>query len=250
MDISRFQRLDGIERFSYVQETDSTNTQALNQPERPAQGIWVLVAGRQGGGRGQRGNSFFSEVESGLWVSLVVPVADIGDHFVVNRALALATCDAVQARTGLGCSVKWPNDIYVGTRKLGGILLESNSSKPGVIVAGLGLNVNVAENEFPPSLRPIATSVLRETGRACGMEDVLEAILTSFVRFRSLASSSAHARYRAYLAGRGSRARIAEHTGRFVDVAEDGRVCLEVDGRVMYFSSGPMRFETIDAAVR
>jgi len=243
MNEQRFLSLPGIERFLFVEETDSINTRAHESDETPADGLFVLVAGRQRAGRGQRGNSFFSAVTGGLWMSLVVRVDDIGSHFEVNRVLALAACDAVHAQSGLSCSVKWPNDIYVGERKLGGILLESTSARPGVIVAGLGLNVNIAPHLFPESLRALATSVLRETGREHDIEQVLEHLLTGFVNYRSRAIPVVHARYRAHLAGLGRKVRIGEQLGRFVDVAEDGRACLEVgEGQTRYCSSGPMRF--------
>jgi BirA family biotin operon repressor/biotin-[acetyl-CoA-carboxylase] ligase len=87
---------------------------------------------------------------------------------------------AIHRVTGLSSSVKWPNDILLGDRKVGGVLCESGDLGSGApyVVAGLGLNVNIQAGEFPEELREIATSLAAEAQRPFGRGALLAAFLS------------------------------------------------------------------------
>jgi BirA family biotin operon repressor/biotin-[acetyl-CoA-carboxylase] ligase len=93
---------------------------------------------------------------------------------------AVAVAKAVQAVSGLKPSLKWPNDILVGDRKLGGLLCESSLSGQSktFVVVGIGLNVNSRRESFPEDIREIATSIVAETGRLCDRASLLAALLS------------------------------------------------------------------------
>ncbi len=232
-----------VERWYCFDSIASTNTFALELAEGPsADQLFVVTARRQRRGRGQRGNTFLSDTDTGLWVSVVVQLADIGEHFAVNRALALAACRAAGDSAEVDARIKWPNDIVVGERKLAGVLLESVSGAPGRVVAGLGMNVNTAREEFPVEIRPIATSLAAETGRTFAVTALLSGVLTAFDELRRTDGRHVHEWYRERLCGVGRAVRIGEYAGVFGGVDEQGRARLVCDGGERYFSSGPMRF--------
>jgi len=80
-------------------------------------------------------------------------------------AVPLAVCEAAeQLRPDLQCKVKWPNDIHVEGRKLAGVLIEARP-QDGWAVVGVGLNLTIEPNEFPPELRDTATSILNPDHR-------------------------------------------------------------------------------------
>jgi BirA family transcriptional regulator, biotin operon repressor / biotin---[acetyl-CoA-carboxylase] ligase len=240
---SSVESLPFVERVLRFERIDSTNTYARELPEGPSgDGLIVVTARRQGAGRGQRGNTFFSDTDTGLWVSVVVQLESLSGHFAVNRALAMAACGVVGELARLDARIKWPNDILVGERKLAGILLESVPSAPGRIVAGIGMNVNTPLAEFPADLRAIATSLHAESGARLEVEAVLVRLLRRFQEYRLAAEEGARERYRLLLSGVGREARIGGETGVFEGVSGDGRACLRCGGETRYFSSGPLRF--------
>lgn len=102
-------------------------------------------------------------------------------QFRLNMALALAVAEAADALTGLRVQVKWPNDIYIDDKKVGGLLLQNSLSGPVLqwTVAGLGLNVN--QTIFDPSL-PKAHSLALATGRAYAVDDALAAVCQAMER--------------------------------------------------------------------
>jgi len=231
--------VEHVYRFDSI---DSTNTFAKALDRGPGKGLFVVTARRQSAGRGQRENSFYSDSDTGLWVSIVVQLETIDAHFGVNRALALAACRTAGAVAGVEAHIKWPNDIVVNEKKLAGILLESVPGAQGRIVAGLGMNVNTGADRFPEEIRGIATSLAMESGYVSDIETVLVTVLQEFDELRQADESTVHMQYERALAGVGGMVRIGDVTGVFEGVGMDGRARVRCDGTLRYFSSGPMRF--------
>ena len=129
-----------------VDKATSTNTLAASMPDAP-HGT-VIRAISQTAGRGQRGNPWESEPGKNLTVSIVVRPDNIsaGDQFLICRAVSVALVqllDRVLPR-GLEAEIKWPNDIYVGDKKICGILIENSLTGSTIdrSILGIGLNVN------------------------------------------------------------------------------------------------------------
>lgn len=146
----------------------------------------AVVADHQTGGRGRRGRAWQDEPGASLLVSPIVrPRLPLALWPGLSFAAALAVADALAATAGLTATLKWPNDVRVGGKKIAGILLESRGGdRPGpVVVAGIGLNLG--QRGFSPALEGGATSVWLETGRALEREAVLQALLGAFARWRA-----------------------------------------------------------------
>jgi BirA family biotin operon repressor/biotin-[acetyl-CoA-carboxylase] ligase len=125
----------------------------------------VVVADAQTAGRGRRGRSWFSPPGSGLYVSVVLaPSRARTDRMRATSLLTLAAgvaiAEGVRAAADLDAALKWPNDIYVGRRKLAGILAESHGE---VVIVGYG--INVAAGVYPADLADRVTSIESEIGR-------------------------------------------------------------------------------------
>lgn len=232
-----------IERFYSFPTLASTNDTARSLKHRPEKGMFCIQADSQTAGKGRRGGSFFSESVHGLWVSLVAPLKD--HHFVYNRAISLAIAMTLeQCGSQHPVSIKWPNDIYWGGRKACGILLENHSCFQDVIIIGFGINVNTGEEEFPPELRTIATSVLIETGKKCSLSALLRTILKQFSVILSSDQNIAHALYSERLYGKGETIGINGLKGIFSSVEPDGRLKLINNGiPVMIYSGSPVFLE-------
>jgi len=138
--------------------TDSTNTRARELAAAGAPHGTVVTAAEQTEGRGRQGRTWTAPPGKALLYSAVVRPLDPGDA-LLPLAVPLAVCEtAEQLQPGIECGVKWPNDVQVGGRKLAGVLIEARP-QDGWAVVGVGLNLAIAPEEFPPELRETATSL-------------------------------------------------------------------------------------------
>ena len=161
---------------------DSTNTLLKDLGARGAAEGTIVIAEEQTAGRGRMGRAWVSPGHSNLYLSLLLrPSVQPDQVFVLTMVMALATIDGVEAVSGLSPMIKWPNDLYVGGRKLGGILTELFVRDRAVeyVVLGLGLNANWNPGEEQGFIYP-ATSILSETGNRISRNDLLVEILRSF----------------------------------------------------------------------
>ena len=151
---------DTIHWFDTV---DSTNTRLMADrdglPDRT-----VYAALFQTAGRGQKGNRWYSRPGENLTFSILLKPEDLpaAEQFILSQIVALGLVDYLNDK-GLAATIKWPNDIYAGDRKICGTLIEPvlADGRVTAAVAGIGLNVN--QSEFDPSL-PNPTSLSRLTG--------------------------------------------------------------------------------------
>lgn len=138
----------------------------------------LVIASTQTKGRGRRGGVWQSP-EGGLWFSLV-----LRPHLPPERAnglsiaAAIAAARAVRDSGGVDARIKWPNDVHVGGRKIGGVMLESAGG--GAYVLGVGVNVNIDREALPRPRWYEATSILAETGRRIDLAWFLGRLLREF----------------------------------------------------------------------
>jgi BirA family biotin operon repressor/biotin-[acetyl-CoA-carboxylase] ligase len=136
--------------------TDSTNERARELARAGAPGGTVVTAAEQTAGRGRRGRGWAAPPGRALLYSAILRPLERG-HGLLPLAVPLAVCDAVESVAPVQCRVKWPNDVWIGERKVAGVLIEAHP--PDWAVIGIGLNVAVEEDDFPDDLRWPATSV-------------------------------------------------------------------------------------------
>jgi BirA family biotin operon repressor/biotin-[acetyl-CoA-carboxylase] ligase len=145
----------------------------------------VVVAARQTHGRGRPGRSWASPA-GGLWMTMILKRdLDPDASARLGLGLALVTADVVSQEAGCEVAVRWPNDLILGDKKLGGVLAETEVSGGRVAAAlvSLGLNVNVPETGFPLELRGAGVSLLSATGREYPLPRLAARILESFEGF-------------------------------------------------------------------
>jgi BirA family biotin operon repressor/biotin-[acetyl-CoA-carboxylase] ligase len=143
-------------RILVLDETDSTQDAArrLNPSPRPGD---VVIAGRQTNGRGRCGRSWLSAGEDGVTMTVVMSreAPDGGGRLAIAAGLAAARAiEAAASNCALNVRLKWPNDVMVGHRKVGGILVEQVDD-----VALVGIGINIHQTHFPAELSPRAVSL-------------------------------------------------------------------------------------------
>ena len=168
-------------RIHHFFKTDSTNRVALELGHAGEPEGAVVLAEEQSAGRGRAGRAWHSERAAGLYVTLLLrpKLAPVQAPLLTMMA-GLSAHSAVQMVTGLTLDLKWPNDLFVRGKKVGGILTEMHA-EPGQIrfvIVGIGLNVN--QEKFPGELANVATSLRLETGKAQSRMELLVRLLREF----------------------------------------------------------------------
>ena len=207
---------------------DSTNRYVRDE----AAGLWIpgyravaVVAEHQTEGRGQRGNVWASEHGKNLLLSLLVRPGcslEVVNQFLLSQAVALAVHAALKCY-GIDARLKWPNDVYVGARKIAGILIELDYRGAFVEQAIIGVGLNVNQSEFMPMDRvPVSMKML--LGRDVAMDDVLDTLLDCFSRYYGeiLRGNKAAvvAEYEELLLGFGEQRQFIDAVGCFTAVIE------------------------------
>ena len=156
-----------------LKTVDSTNNEAKRRIANGATGDFILAAEEQTAGRGRRGNSFYSPCGTGLYFTLVLhPDSDLATATGLTTAAAVAAAESISEITGVDVGIKWVNDLYMGRKKICGILSEAVSDfETGTVqsvVIGIGINLNT--EEFPEDIREKAGSLCKTVDRSllCG----------------------------------------------------------------------------------
>lgn len=220
--------------------TGSTNSDAWDLARAGADEGTAVIADRQTAGRGRLGRSWQSEPGLNLYLSVVLrPEFEPARAPQLSLVAGVAVADVVDGY-GVDCSIKWPNDVVVGRRKVAGVLteIEAETDRIAAVVLGIGVNLNACEDDFAEELRPIATSVRMETGapvdRLAFTAALLARLETAYEAFvdRGFAALAPAWEKRSLLTGR--EVAVAgvggELRGQCVGIDSDGALLLERDG--------------------
>ena len=169
-------------KLHFATVTDSTNNDALAAARAGAPHGSVWFADEQRTGRGRGGNAWRSTAGEGLYVSTLLRLAIPTDRLLLlPLAAGLAAADAVRSASGLDIDLRWPNDLLLGEKKTGGILVEA-SSENGSAFAVVGIGINVHQRAFEPGLATPATSLDLVAGRTISRQALLVALLHALAR--------------------------------------------------------------------
>ena len=163
-------RLDGSTigcRLEFLKTTTSTNADAFRLAEEGAAEGSVVLADSQTGGKGRRGRIWTSPSAVNLYCSVVLRPS-IMPHEAPQLTFisAVAVARAIELTTRLTPEIKWPNDLLISGKKVAGLLNEMSAETDGInfVILGIGINLNMAADQFPKDLRHPATSLLLESG--------------------------------------------------------------------------------------
>ncbi len=166
--------------FVVKEVTGSTNDDLRGMAEKGAAHGTAVIADRQETGRGRLGRKWSAPSGSGVLMSVLLrPGPDEAwSPGLVTLAAGAAAAAAVRNLCGIEAMIKWPNDVRVHGKKLAGILAEAGGrGKLDYVVLGIGINVNLAEDETPEEIRRIATSISMETGKDYTRSSLVHAFL-------------------------------------------------------------------------
>ena len=200
-----------MERVRFYAQTDSTmlRLQELAAHGEGAHGL-VVLAEEQTAGRGRQGRSFASPGGLGVYLSLLIlpgsmaafpsactsscdaadsssnpqdvsAIQSLSAWTTLTSRLAVAMCRAVETVCGMRPGIKWVNDLWMGGKKVGGILVQADPAGDGKTIrqirVGIGINVLERPEDFPEELREVATSLYSETGKKISREELAAAMI-------------------------------------------------------------------------
>jgi BirA family biotin operon repressor/biotin-[acetyl-CoA-carboxylase] ligase len=170
-------------RLHFSPVTESTNTDALAAARTGAEHGSVWFADEQRSGRGRGDHAWHSAAGEGLYVSVLLRPQIPAAHLpLLPLAAGLAAAAAVRRASALAVDLRWPNDLLIGPRKAGGILVEAKNQGSAVAFAVVGIGINVHQQAFDPTLTTAATSLDLEAGRRVSRQELLVSLLKSLER--------------------------------------------------------------------
>lgn len=179
-------------RTIVLKSTRSTNDFLFQMltPELPEG--FVVFAEQQTAGRGQRGHRWDSAPHLGLWFSILLrPRISLAESARLTTWAAEAIVATIRSETGLEPAIKPPNDVYLGGRKVAGVLVETKagSGDQFAAIAGLGVNINQKLEDFPAEVRERAGSLAMALARQVDRAAFAVALLRELERTRSFMKS-------------------------------------------------------------
>jgi BirA family biotin operon repressor/biotin-[acetyl-CoA-carboxylase] ligase len=200
-DLQRVLRETFIDRVDHCAESPSTNSRALElAAAAPGDGQSILViADRQTAGRGRGENTWWS-ADGALTFSVLIQTLQfavpVSRWPQLSLTTGLAICEAIESICPqLTTTIKWPNDVYLGGRKVAGILVEGADVNRGRLIVGIGLNVNNSMTHAPAELRDKATALCDVVGVRVSPIELLVAILNHLAaRFEWLSGGTSELR--------------------------------------------------------
>jgi len=208
----------GVE-IHYFKEVDSTNEVAKKLALEGAPEGTIVIAESQSSGKGRLGKKWISP-SGGVWMTIILR-PDIPPRQAPQLTLVtgVAVAETLSKECGLDVGIKWPNDILIGNKKVSGILTEAITNQElDFVVVGIGIDLNVDLDSFPPELREGATSLKRELDRDIPGVKLVQNFLADFENL-----------YNEFKAGNfpeilAEWRRLSKTIGRQVEVRKRGRV--------------------------
>lgn len=226
-----------------VDETDSTNNLAKAHAAAGAENL-AVIANRQTAGRGRLARSFFSPDRAGVYLSALIRPRSLraADCGLITACAAVATARAVEKLSGADVKIKWVNDLFIGGKKICGILTEGGvGMEEGTLeYAVIGIGVNVRSVVFPEDIAAVATTVEHETGVRADRCELAAEILNNLSRLEeSVASGEFLSEYRSRSCVVGRRVIVnGNYEACAVAIDDDCALIIERDGATEKFYAG------------
>lgn len=226
----------------YFDRIDSTNEYAKSLINTVPEGT-VILAGQQTKGKGRYTRTWYSPAD-GIWMSVILRPPNTS---LITIVAGVAVCETLR-RVGVGPGMKWPNDVLLNRKKIGGILTEIVDES---VVVGIGINLNM--RRFPRGLKKVATSIFIETKRRLGKEMVYDILCTqldecySMLKNNEIAELLTKWRHYSIMLGQDVAIETVDKkvTGKVLDISKNGALILmRPDRRVERIIGGICRLTT------
>jgi BirA family biotin operon repressor/biotin-[acetyl-CoA-carboxylase] ligase len=230
----------------YFDSVSSTMDAALQLGIKGSTEGTIILAETQTKGRGRLGRNWFSPKYKGIYLSLILRPKILPNQTpLLTLMAAVSICEAIKEKTGLNCQIKWPNDILIHHKKLGGILTELNAETDvsRFIVIGMGLNVNNEKKTIPVGATSLKEQKEKDLNRLDLLQEILRKIEANYLTFQKKGSQAIIEAWREWSISLGRRVRVncqKQHIeGEALDIDIDGGLLIRNDsGLIQKVMSG------------
>ena len=230
----------------HYRRVDSTNERAKELGARGAPHGTVVTAAEQTAGRGRQGRVWVAPPGRALLASAIVRGIRPDDS-LLPLAAAVAVCEACEAAGDVRCAIKWPNDVWIGRRKLAGILVEGRPQE-GWAVIGVGINVTTTVDELPPRLHDTATSLRDGGGEPPAVEQVLTALCGALTERLSDEPAATLAACRGRDALLGETVTWSDGEGTAAGIDDRGALLVDTGGERVALHAGEVHLSAVGRA--
>lgn len=225
---------------------ESTNTLAKQIASDGANEGTVIIAREQTAGRGRLGRSFYSPSKTGIYMSVILkPRQNVDCSLLITSGTAVALCRAIKKVYNLNAQIKWVNDIYLGGKKICGILAEAsiNHQNNALNYIVLGVGVNLSTENFPDEIRNKAGSILSSQNKLKQNEFVAEILNQIDVIYNDLDNRSFMEEYKNLSCVLGCDIEFTQGNATSfataIDITQDGHLLVRLaDGNLKELSTG------------
>lgn len=227
-------------KIQYFEALSSTMDVAMELGMKGAAEGTLVLAECQTKGRGRLGRSWSSPKHKGIYLSLILKPKMLPERVSIVTLLgAISVCEAIKEVTGIEAQIKWPNDILIGNKKLGGILTELIASMDEVkfVVIGVGLNVNNDKKTLINGAVSLKQKTQDNINRILLLQDLLGKIEANYLLFKERGPQPIIEKWRQHNITLGKRIKVycqREHIeGVAVDIDADGGLLVRKDSGVV-----------------
>ena len=230
--------------FIYKPKTNSTNEDAWKYSTNKNSDGSIILTDNQTRGKGRRTNKWISSINSSLTFSFILYPQIKIDHLGLLPLLAgVSIVRGVFSSTGIATGLKWPNDIMLNEKKMGGILIESKKDKKDIIIiVGIGLNINETISDFPETIKKESISLNVFTKQIHSREKILSSILNEFEILYDNNFDSIIPMWKQYCIHMNNEISFnsdnSQLKGIFAGISNHGHAKINLNGRVQTFPSG------------
>ena len=232
------------QKIKYHAKISSTNDNAWesiykNEPEGT-----LIIAEDQVQGRGRHKNKWSSTQGKSLTFSFtLLPEMTFEKLCILPLLTGVSIVKGIYSITNILSGLKWPNDIMLNRKKMGGILIESRTVEQGIrVVVGIGLNINESEDDIPKELQDQATSLSIDSGEEFGRELILSAILNEFENIYLNHWNDIIPLWQEYCIHENDEVTFhindQLHCGTFQGITDTGHAMIRINGKTETFTTG------------
>lgn len=229
------------QQIVYMESVETTMDLAFKLALEGAKDGTLVCAETQTKGKGRMGRKWVSPAGKGLYFSLIVrPSMHPSEVSRLTLMSAVAVCEALRDLSNVDVTIKWPNDLLVGNKKICGILTELSAEMDQVkfVVIGIGINVNATAKHLPA----VATSLRQESGhpylRVTVLQEVLKKMEEWYLKIAQEGFAPMIARWKVYSSTLGRKVKFTEinqlMTGTAIDLAPSGALVIQDKKGVIY----------------
>ena len=220
--------------IEYINQVKSTNDEMWSRII-DENGL-IIITDEQTEGRGRRSNDWFTKKYESLSFSIGIINQNIN---LLSQKIAIAIAEAIGDICDLSPKIKWPNDILINNKKIGGILIEKKNKITNI---GIGLNVNIPYSEFPIKLRNKMTSLLVENSQKISREKLLSQIIKTIDHNLILDNESIIEKWDSLCAHNNINIQFHNNNiilkGIFVGINKTGQAIIKERNGINYYSTG------------